>query len=76
MQAALLRTNRDYRLLFSASAVSNLADGISMVAIPWLGTLLTSDPLLISMIAVAQRLPWLLLRCRWGFGPIEATGVC
>ncbi|MGV2064701.1 MULTISPECIES: MFS transporter [Agrobacterium] len=60
MQAALLRTNRDYRLLFSASAVSNLADGISMVAIPWLGTLLTSDPLLISMIAVAQRLPWLL----------------
>ncbi len=60
MQAALLRTNRDYRLLFSASAVSNLADGISMVAIPWLATLLTSDPLLISMIAVAQRLPWLL----------------
>ncbi|CDN96269.1 MFS transporter [Agrobacterium tumefaciens] len=60
MQATLLRVNRDYRLLFSASAVSNLADGISMVAIPWLATLLTSDPLLISMIAVAQRMPWLL----------------
>ncbi len=76
MQAALLRTNRDYRLLFSASAVSNLADGISMVAIPWLCTLLTSDPLLISMIAVAQRLPWLLFALPVGFGPIEATGVC
>ncbi|NTE53686.1 MFS transporter [Agrobacterium tumefaciens] len=60
MQATLLRVNRDYRLLFSASAVSNLADGISMVAIPWLATLLTGDPLLISMIAVAQRMPWLL----------------
>src|SRR5690606_3812384 len=28
--------------------------------IPWLATLLTGDPLLISMIAVAQRMPWLL----------------
>jgi MFS family permease len=57
---ALIRTNRNYRLLVSASAASNLGDGISMVALPWLATLLTSDPLLISAVAMAQRLPWLL----------------
>lgn len=57
----LIRTNRDYRLLLSASSVSNLADGIAMVALPWLATLLTSDPLMIAAVAAAQRLPWLLL---------------
>lgn len=60
MSNALIRTNRNYRLLVSASAASNLGDGISMVALPWLATLLTSDPLLISAVAMAQRLPWLL----------------
>jgi hypothetical protein len=45
---ALIRTNRDYRLLLSASSVSNLGDGIAMVALPWLATMLTSDPLLIA----------------------------
>lgn len=57
----LIRTNRNYRLLLSASSVSNLGDGIAMVALPWLATLLTKDPLLISAVAMAQRLPWLLL---------------
>lgn len=57
---ALIRTNRDYRLLLSASSVSNLGDGIAMVALPWLATMLTSDPLLIAGVATAQRLPWLL----------------
>lgn len=31
-----------------------------MVALPWLATMLTSDPLLIAAVATAQRLPWLL----------------
>ncbi|MEM6758072.1 MAG: MFS transporter [Pseudomonadota bacterium] len=56
----LLARNRNYRLLFSASAVSNLGDGISALAFPWLATLLTRDPLLISAVAAAGRLPWLL----------------
>ncbi|WP_019954114.1 MFS transporter [Yoonia vestfoldensis] len=60
MARALVRTNRDYRLLLSASAMSNLGDGIAMVALPWLATLLTRDPLLIAAVATAQRLPWLL----------------
>ena len=61
MSRALIRSNRDYRLLLSASAMSNLGDGIAMVALPWVATLLTRDPLLIAAVATAQRLPWLLL---------------
>lgn len=60
MGTTLLASNRSYRLLFSASAVSNLGDGIAMVALPWLATLLTRDPMLIASVATAQRLPWLL----------------
>ncbi len=56
---ALILSNRSYRLLFSASAVSNLGDGISALAFPWLASLLTRDPVLITLVAFAQRLPWL-----------------
>lgn len=51
---------RDYRLLFSSSAISNLGDGVSALAFPWLATLITRDPMLIAMVAFATRLPWLL----------------
>lgn len=57
---ALLATNKNYRLLFSASAVSNLGDGISALAFPWLATLITRDPVLIALVAAATRLPWFL----------------
>lgn len=53
-------TLRNYRLLFSSSAISNLGDGVSMLAFPWLATLITRDPILIAMVAFAARLPWLL----------------
>ncbi len=55
----LLRTNRNYRLLFSASSISNLGDGIAAMAFPWLATLLSRDPMAIAMVAMASRLPWL-----------------
>ena len=51
---------RNFRLLFSASAVSNLGDGVSALAVPWLATLITRDPMLIAAVAFATRLPWLL----------------
>lgn len=60
LSKALLRSNRNYRLLMSASSVSNLGDGIAMVALPWLATMLTRDPIVIAAVATAQRLPWLL----------------
>jgi len=57
---SLLARNRNFRLLFSAAAVSNLGDGIAMLAFPWLATLITRDATLIALVAAATRLPWLL----------------
>lgn len=56
----LLATNRNYRLVFSASAISNLGDGVSALALPWLASLLTRDAFLIATVAMAGRLPWFL----------------
>lgn len=50
---------RNFRLLWSATALSNLGDGVRLVAMPLLATSLTSDPRLIAGVTVAQRLPWL-----------------
>jgi MFS family permease len=52
----------DHRLnwLLSASAVSNLGDGIGKVAFPLLATTLTRDPVLIAGLSATQFLPWLL----------------
>lgn len=60
MAFALLRQNRNYRFLFSASAISNLGDGISALAFPWLATLISRDPTHIALVAFATRLPWFL----------------
>lgn len=42
----------------AASGLANLGDGIATVAWAWAASLLTRDPLLIAMVAVALRLPW------------------
>jgi MFS family permease len=60
MTDASLRSNRNYRLVFSASVITNLGDGITVLALPWLATLMTRDPVLIATVAMAGRLPWLL----------------
>lgn len=57
---SLIAANRNFRLLFSATAVSNLGDGISALAFPWLATLITRDPFLIAAVAASTRAPWLL----------------
>ncbi|GAA2055598.1 MFS transporter [Streptomyces cheonanensis] len=46
--------------LWGASTASNLGDGVTMVAFPWLATTLTDDAFLIAAMGVALRLPWLL----------------
>lgn len=48
-----------YRRLVGAHLVSNLGDGISLVAFPWLASSLTRNPLLILGVLLTQRLPWL-----------------
>lgn len=45
----------------AASGLANLGDGVAVVAWAWTASLLTRDPLLIALVAVALRLPWALL---------------
>ena len=50
----------NYWRLWFAHGVSNLGDGVSQVAYPWLASAVTRSPLLIATVAVASRLPWLV----------------
>ena len=50
----------DYRRLWSASALSNLADGVFQVALPLLALRLTRSPGEIAGLSLVARLPWLL----------------
>lgn len=54
------RTKITFSKLWGASGVSNLADGIGLTAAPLLAATLTRDPLLVSGLVFAQRLPWFL----------------
>ena len=49
-----------YWRLWSASVISNLGDGVAQIAYPWLASAVTRNGVLIALIAVAQRLPWLV----------------
>ena len=50
----------NFNFLLSASGFSNLADGIAGFAYPWLFSLITRDPQLISLIVVFSTLPHLM----------------
>jgi MFS family permease len=58
MTSPPLRRNQNFRLVFSAAAASNLGDGVVAVAIPWLATLLTRDPVLVGLVAASRQAPW------------------
>ena len=49
-----------YWKLWVASVVSNLGDGVSTIAYPWLASALTRNPIHIAAVTVVTRLPWLL----------------
>jgi MFS family permease len=51
---------RNFQLLFAASAVSMLGDGVGLTALPLLAARLSADPLPVALVAAAGRLPWLL----------------
>lgn len=44
----------------AASGLANLADGIAVVVWAWVATLLTREPVLIALMPIALRLPWML----------------
>jgi MFS family permease len=54
------RTVSGFARLWTASAASNLADGVLWVVVPLLATALTRSPALVAGVTLAQRLPWLL----------------
>ncbi|MFG5379587.1 MFS transporter [Yoonia sp. R2-816] len=60
MAGSLLARNRNFRLLFGAGTLTNLGDGLVVLALPWLATLMTQNPIAIACVAAAGRLPWLL----------------
>jgi len=55
-----VRLGSSYRKLYLATAFSNIGDGMAAIAYPWLATAITRNPLLIAVVAAAQRLPWLV----------------
>lgn len=55
-----VRLSRNFRLLWAATAVSNIGDGMRLIALPLLATSVTTDPRLIAGVVVADRVPTLL----------------
>ena len=55
-----IRLGSNYWRLWTASVISNLGDGISTIAYPWLASAVTRNPLHIAAVAFVTRLPWLL----------------
>lgn len=54
------RLGADFHKLWTASAISTLGDGVTLVAGPLLVASHTDDPALVAGAAFAQQLPWLL----------------
>ncbi|WP_228454147.1 MFS transporter [Streptomyces alkaliphilus] len=51
---------RSYRLLWTASGLSNLADGVAKLALPLAAAQLTRSPAAVAGVMLALTLPWLL----------------
>ena len=63
---APIRLGRDFRWLFASSWTTNLGDGIAVAAGPLLIAAQTSDPGLVAMALLVQRLPYLLFSLHVG----------
>ena len=91
--AGMKNTPFDHRRLarfIAASGLTNLADGITVLAWAWVASLLTRDALWIASVPVALRLPWFLFAIPAGIvtdrvdrraphtagGPLRVRGFC
>ena len=59
-QSNKVKLGANYWRLWTSSVISNLGDGVTMIALPWLASAVTRNALLIAMVAVASRIPWLV----------------
>ncbi|SDD08285.1 Predicted arabinose efflux permease, MFS family [Paenibacillus sp. CF095] len=55
-----MKIKSNYTKLFGAFSLTFLGDGLTLAAVPWLISTLTSDTLYASVTMTALRLPWLL----------------
>ena len=55
-----VRLPGSYQKLFAASSLSNLGNGVSAVAYPWIASSITRSPLLLSIIGLVATMPWLV----------------
>ena len=60
MPAESRRLPRAFQLLWGATAISNVGDGLRLTALPLLATSVTTDPRAIAGVAIAERIPWLV----------------
>ncbi|MBK5228903.1 MAG: MFS transporter, partial [Actinobacteria bacterium] len=60
------RLGKDFLRLWGATAASNVGDGVRITALPLLAAFLTRNPVLISGVLIATRLPWLLFSLHAG----------
>ncbi|MFJ5680705.1 MFS transporter [Streptomyces sp. NPDC093097] len=49
-----------FRRLWAATAITSLGDGVYLAALPLIGTSLTDDPTVLSLLTATALLPWLL----------------
>lgn len=55
-----VRLGANYWKLWSSSVISNLGDGVTAIALPWLSSAVTRNAALIALVGVAGRIPWLV----------------
>ena len=60
MSTAARPLGANYRKLLASATAANLGDGLMAVALVWLASAVTRDALLIALVGVAERLPWLI----------------
>lgn len=59
-QPSLRRGNRNTAVLLAFTAVTNLADGVTKIALPLLATQASASPAQVSAVSLTLTLPWLL----------------
>ena len=59
-QKSTVKLGANYWKLWTSSVISNLGDGVTMIALPWLASAVTRNAFLIAMVLVASRIPWLV----------------
>ncbi|MET8003346.1 MFS transporter [Nonomuraea glycinis] len=62
----MARLGRSFGFLLSATALSNLADGVLKVGAPLLALTFTRSPVQVALVGAAATLPWLLLALHAG----------